>query len=82
MNAALPVIATDIGGNHDLITHEHNGFLFPAGDSDALALLLERAYTAYDAVLPMGQISRQLLTDHYSFESVTEQLLDLYDIKD
>ncbi len=81
MNAALPVIATDIGGNHDLITHEHNGFLFPAGDVDALEALLERAYSQYDDVLPMGQISRQLLSDSYSFDSVTEQLLDLYDLK-
>lgn len=81
MNAALPVIATDIGGNHDLVTHKHNGFLFPAGDVNALADLLEHTYTHYSDVLPMGQLSRQLLSDQYSFESVTEQLLDLYDLK-
>lgn len=37
MACGTPVIAADIGGLRETITHGENGFLFPAGDSIALA---------------------------------------------
>ena len=39
---AFPVV-TDIPGNRDWVTHEHNGLLFHPGDSAALAECLTRA---------------------------------------
>ena len=32
MNAGIPVIATDIPGNRDLVVPDETGFLFPVGD--------------------------------------------------
>lgn len=32
-----PVIASDVGGHHELIRHEETGLLFPAGDGSALS---------------------------------------------
>jgi glycosyltransferase involved in cell wall biosynthesis len=40
--AGVPVIASDIGGIPELVTHEVNGLLFPVGDVDALARALQR----------------------------------------
>ena len=41
MACALPVIATDVTGNTDLIRHRHNGLLVPPGDAPALAAALD-----------------------------------------
>ncbi len=37
MASGIPVIASDVGGHREQITHDYNGILFPAGKADALA---------------------------------------------
>ena len=41
MAAGLPIVASDIGANRELITHDENGYLFKAGDSADLAKNIE-----------------------------------------
>lgn len=36
MSTGLPVIATSVGGNPELVKHGHSGLLFPPGDCEAL----------------------------------------------
>ena len=38
--SGLPIIATDVGNNAELVVNGRNGFLIPAGDPDALAAAL------------------------------------------
>lgn len=40
--ASVPVIASDLGGLSEIIVEGENGFLFPAGDTEALRAILER----------------------------------------
>ena len=37
LQAGLPVICSHVGGNPEIIEHEVNGLLYPAGDIDALS---------------------------------------------
>jgi glycosyltransferase involved in cell wall biosynthesis len=43
--AAVPAVATDVGGVGDVIEHEATGLLIPPGDAQALAAALERLAT-------------------------------------
>ena len=40
--AGVPVVASDLGGLAEMVTHERNGLLFPAGDVVALRKALRR----------------------------------------
>lgn len=42
MAAGLPVLASDVPGNRELIEHEHNGLLFPCGDREKLKSEVQR----------------------------------------
>jgi glycosyltransferase involved in cell wall biosynthesis len=42
LQARIPVIATNVGGTSELIQHEYNGLLIPAGDHHALRAALQR----------------------------------------
>jgi len=48
--AGKPVLASRLGGLPELIEHEVNGLLFPAGNSDELAVLLKRLVDDPDAL--------------------------------
>ena len=41
MQAGLPVIATDVGGNPELVTHKHNGILITKGDIPELVAAIQ-----------------------------------------
>ena len=40
--ASVPVVASNVGGISEVVTHEDNGLLFPPGDPEALASSLAR----------------------------------------
>jgi len=78
MAAARPVIASDIGGNNDLITDRVDGRLFPSGDSDALASRLIEFIEQPEERQKLALSGRQSITKSYGFEIIVDQLLELY----
>lgn len=77
MNAGLPIVATDVGGNNDLVESGTNGYLFEAGDTDALAVLLINCYQNQDDLQAFSKASKQKIS-RFGFEQVTAQLQELY----
>jgi glycosyltransferase involved in cell wall biosynthesis len=73
-----PVIASDIGGNSDLIEDEVTGLLFTAGDATMLACCLQRLIDEPQLRHSLAQAGRQLIIDRYGFDHVVEQLVELY----
>ena len=78
MAAGRPVVASDIGGNNDLIEHGVNGALFPIGDASELCAQLGRLINEPDQCQRLAKAGRQSIVDQYGFESVTRQLAGLY----
>ena len=78
MRAGLPVIATDAGGNKELIRHEETGLLFRPGSvedlKEKLIFLIEHQSVA-DA---MGEAGRREMESKYDRHIVIQQHLSLY----
>lgn len=79
MASGLPVIATDVGGNSDLVVAGATGSLVPAGDvlamSDAMLNLVERPQQAYC----QGLAGRRRVEQHFSLSAMVGQYQSLYD---
>jgi glycosyltransferase involved in cell wall biosynthesis len=78
MHAGRPVLATDIGGNRDLVEEDVTGHLFEAGDHNALAELLVKCIQHQDVVTAMGLNGRAVIDEHFAMESVVNQLIEVY----
>lgn len=77
MACSLPIIASDIRGNQDLIKHKSNGLLYPAANQ---ALLLKSFQELAEDHQYRNQLSSQASIDaeQYSLKAVQEQILELY----
>jgi glycosyltransferase involved in cell wall biosynthesis len=78
MATGLPCIASDIGGNVDLITDGENGLLFEPGNARQLTDALLRLYANGTERQEYGQRAREQTKATYSMDSVTEKYVDLY----
>jgi sugar transferase (PEP-CTERM/EpsH1 system associated) len=79
MASGLPVVATDVGGNPELVADGVTGFLVPAGDVDALARALERYAGDRDMLATHGAAARERADREFSLERMVEKYMSVYD---
>jgi sugar transferase (PEP-CTERM/EpsH1 system associated) len=78
MASGLPVIATDVGGNAELVAHGETGFLVPAGDPAAIAGRIGW-YRAHPAELARhGQAARARAEAGFSIDAMVARYRALY----
>ncbi|CAO3363115.1 glycosyltransferase family 4 protein [Azospirillum melinis] len=77
MAAGLPVVATRIAGNRDLVVEEETGLMLDADDTPALAAALARL--AEDPALRrrLGEGGRRRVVEHFSWRAVAAAYRDL-----
>jgi glycosyltransferase involved in cell wall biosynthesis len=77
--AAKPLIGSRIGGIPELVDEGRSGWLFPAGDVDALAALLTKVEAMPDAVLAgMGREGRARVERDFGRQGYVDAMLALY----
>ena len=72
MAARLPIVATRVGGNPELIHEGENGFLVPYGDADALAEKLAALLSAPAMAREMGERGRRRVESELSMQRMAD----------
>ena len=70
MACALPVIATDVGGNAELLDAGHTGLLVAPGSPDALASAMGHYLAHPDDIRAHGQAGRVRVETHFSLPAM------------
>ncbi|MBU2631636.1 MAG: glycosyltransferase, partial [Proteobacteria bacterium] len=78
MACGLPVVATDVGGNSQLIENGKDGYLYPDGDEEALCDILIQLIGNPDDIIPIGDRARQKILADYSLKYMIKQYFTLY----
>jgi glycosyltransferase involved in cell wall biosynthesis len=78
MIAGLPVVATDISGNRDLIVPGETGYLVPVGDRAALARQANKLLDDPELAKRLGEAGRRRVLAEFSVERMVEMHVKLY----
>ncbi|MCX8045198.1 MAG: glycosyltransferase family 4 protein [Desulfobacterota bacterium] len=78
MACGLPVIATRVAGNQEVIRDGENGMLVPAQDSDALAAAIAFLCTQPEHAQRLGCAAVTTVRTHYNLDRIVVHYMQLY----
>jgi glycosyltransferase involved in cell wall biosynthesis len=79
MGAGRPVVATDVGGAHEVIVEGETGYLVQSGDHETMAARIANLLTDEAKARGMGERGRQVVHERFSAEAQLIQTERLYD---
>jgi glycosyltransferase involved in cell wall biosynthesis len=79
MAAGRPVVATDVGGNRELVRHGETGLIVPPHDPDALASALAGLLTDPARCRRWGAAGAELARQRYSRRAMVEATVAVYE---
>lgn len=79
MATGLPVVATQVGGNAELVQEGDTGLLVPPGDVDTMARAINKYCQNTEMVRQHGQRARGVIEQNFSMAAMTQGYLDVYD---
>ena len=79
MASALPVLATAVGGNADLVEVGKTGHIVPAADPNAMAQHLVGLCSGPEHARAMGEAGRQRVLAHFSMQAMVSTYQAVYD---
>jgi sugar transferase (PEP-CTERM/EpsH1 system associated) len=72
MSCGTPVIASDVGGNPEIIKTNITGFLYPSNDIQALSHILTDLCEDSSLVETLSKQAREHIVDNYSLQSMVD----------
>lgn len=78
MRAAVPVVASDIPGNRDLVVDGQTGILVGLGDAAEFAKVTNGLLEDADRAADYGRAGRARIIEHFSIDDMTQRHVDLY----
>ena len=78
MASALPVIASDVGGLHEVVEDDRTGIVVPPADPKAIASAIVRLIESDELRARMGAAARARVVENYSMEKMAARTLALY----
>jgi sugar transferase (PEP-CTERM/EpsH1 system associated) len=78
MATSLPLLATRVGGNSEIIVHGETGYLFPPGDCATLIRHLNSLVSSTALRWQLGQAGRRRTLKEFSIERMLDEYRKLY----
>ena len=78
MASGVPVVATEVDGNPELVVHQETGLLVPPRNPDALAEAICCLLQDCDAARRMGERGRERVRRLFTFERMVNAYQDVY----
>lgn len=78
MASGLPLIVTNVGGNHELVIDEENGYLIPFDEPDAFTEKLQILIDDKEKRKQFGERSRMIVQKKFSIDSMMQEYIKIY----
>jgi glycosyltransferase involved in cell wall biosynthesis len=78
LSSGVPVIASNIGAQAEIVSEGVNGLLFTPGDARSLASVVTRLITSDDLARHLSTGARRIFLQRYSVETSYARLMDVY----
>ncbi len=79
MAAGLPVVATDVGGNAELLEEGVSGFLLPAGDADGIARRIVELLEDEGLARRMGRAGSERVRSRFTVQRMVDDTVAFYE---
>jgi glycosyltransferase involved in cell wall biosynthesis len=79
MASGVPVVATAVGGNRDLVSHRRTGLLCPPRDVEALAAQIVELLRGPQCGRTLAAAAKQQVVAAYSLETTNSSYTRLYE---
>jgi len=78
MASGLPVVATDVGGNGEVVVPGETGYLAPPNSPELLAAQMLRLADNAAEISRMGRAARRRVTEHFNLRTVVAEYEEMY----
>ena len=78
MSLGIPTLATDFGGNPEMVRDGENGFLYPREDAEALATLVLRLIGDEKTRARLALNAKRMASTRFSAENMAKMYTELY----
>lgn len=78
MATGLPVVATAVGGNPEVVADQVSGLLVEPGQPDQLAHALLRVFRNREGARYLGDAGREVVRQRYSMEAMVQRYAGIY----
>jgi glycosyltransferase involved in cell wall biosynthesis len=79
MAMGLPVVASDTGGNPELVENGEGGYICEVGNRSAFADAMLKLASAHDVASAMGDFNRRRIRDQFTDDVMIARTLSLYE---
>lgn len=78
MMAELPIVATSVGGNTELITHGKEGFIVPSEDNKKLASGVLTLYNSKEKCSTLAKNAKEKALNHFTIDRMVKETKEVY----
>lgn len=79
MAAGKPIVATDVGGNSEIVTDGETGYIVPPENPEAFVEAILKILEDKELAKKMGLAGRRRMEQYFSVEKMVQQVEELYD---